>query len=620
MKITLEVDLKTLRRFVGIALFAAVLAVPVSVIGSQVGTLITFQAGTTIKAADVNANFQAVATAIDDNDKRIGDLTQLQTTAKTNLVAAVNEVKAAVGTSSGGTVTTDATLTGNGSGGSPLHVVTPVADSAKLGGVAASSYLQTVTTDTTLTGNGTGASALGVNVAGLDARYLQLTGGTLTGSLVGTDAFFKSTTPLGGGSINVLGGSGGAGLGGVGIGSRGGDGTGIAGIGITAAGGIPNTQGTTGGTGLQSLGSSGFSGSSAGSAGGVGGIGVHASGGSGGSGAASSNGGEGNYGVKTSGGAGGDAGATAGNGGLGAPGVGTTGGAGGAGPAGNGGMGGDSVESFGGTGGDGQTAGVGGSGIFGQGGKGGTSSASTGGGGGNGVTAVGGPGGASATVGGQGGVGVSGFGGKGANAPGATGGDGGDGIIAQGGAAGTGTTPGQKGLAGNFQGNVQVIGTLVKGGGSFKIDHPLDPENKFLYHSFVESPDMKNLYDGIVALDAKGEAVVQLPAWFTALNRDFRYQLTCVGGHAPVYVADEVRENRFRIAGGREGLKVSWQVTGTRQDAFANAHRIEVEVEKKPAERGLYLHPTEHGKPENLGVYWERLQALRGHPTPRSQP
>ena len=50
-------------------------------------------------------------------------------------------------------------------------------------------------------------------------------------------------------------------------------------------------------------------------------------------------------------------------------------------------------------------------------------------------------------------------------------------------------------------GNVDVIGTLSKGGGSFKIDHPLDPANKYLYHSFVESPDMKNMYDGNVTTD-----------------------------------------------------------------------------------------------------------------------
>ena len=77
-------------------------------------------------------------------------------------------------------------------------------------------------------------------------------------------------------------------------------------------------------------------------------------------------------------------------------------------------------------------------------------------------------------------------------------------------------------------GSLSVTGALSKGSGTFKIDHPLDPTNKFLYHSFVESPDMKNIYDGVVVLDGSGEATIELPSYFEALNKDFRYQLTCV--------------------------------------------------------------------------------------------
>jgi hypothetical protein len=145
--------------------------------------------------------------------------------------------------------------------------------------------------------------------------------------------------------------------------------------------------------------------------------------------------------------------------------------------------------------------------------------------------------------------------------------------------------------SGTITDNLTIGGNLSKGGGSFKIDHPLDPRQKYLYHSFVESPDMKNVYDGITLLDEQGEAAVQLPDWFEALNSDFRYQLTCIGGFAQVYVAQEVHGNRFRIAGGRAGLKVSWQVTGIRRDAYAQAHRIPVEEAKPAAERGSYLHP-----------------------------
>jgi len=160
------------------------------------------------------------------------------------------------------------------------------------------------------------------------------------------------------------------------------------------------------------------------------------------------------------------------------------------------------------------------------------------------------------------------------------------------------------GVAGQFDGNVNVTGTLSKAGGSFKIDHPMDPSNRYLYHSFVESPDMKNIYDGVAKLDTRGEAVVQLPAWFGALNKEFRYQLTCIGGFAPVYIAEEISENRFKISGGNPGMKVSWMVTGIRQDAWANAHRIPVEEEKPAQERGYYLHPELYGQPLQKSTAW----------------
>ncbi len=141
-------------------------------------------------------------------------------------------------------------------------------------------------------------------------------------------------------------------------------------------------------------------------------------------------------------------------------------------------------------------------------------------------------------------------------------------------------------------GNLEVSGTVSKGGGSFKIDHPLDPENKYLQHSFVESPDMKNIYDGMATLNDGGEVWVDLPNYFNALNRDFRYQLTAIGAPGPnLYISKEITGNRFQIAGGTPGMKVSWMVTGIRQDAWANANRIQIEVEKETEEKGSYLHP-----------------------------
>jgi hypothetical protein len=154
-------------------------------------------------------------------------------------------------------------------------------------------------------------------------------------------------------------------------------------------------------------------------------------------------------------------------------------------------------------------------------------------------------------------------------------------------------------------GNAAVIGILSKGGGSFKIDHPLDPENKYLYHSFVESPDMMNVYNGNATTDGAGYATVDLPEWFEALNRDFRYQVTVIDdGDAFVLakVAREVRDNRFVLRTSVPHTKVSWQVTGIRKDPFAEKHRIPVEEAKPEGERGTYLHPQEWGQPADKGL------------------
>jgi hypothetical protein len=210
----------------------------------------------------------------------------------------------------------------------------------------------------------------------------------------------------------------------------------------------------------------------------------------------------------------------------------------------------------------------------------------------------------------DGGPGVVGTGGNGSV--------GGDGIIAYGGSgsvdggfalyaqAGSGLDAG----AGAFYGHVDVIGALSKSSGSFKIDHPLDPANKYLYHSFVESPDMMNIYNGNVTTDGSGTAVVNMPAWFEALNTDFRYQLTVIGQFAQAMVAAKMNNGSFTIKTSKPGVEVSWQVTGIRQDAWANAHRIQVEVEKAPQDQGHYLHP------ELFGHEGEPNIAEMHHPRP----
>jgi len=167
------------------------------------------------------------------------------------------------------------------------------------------------------------------------------------------------------------------------------------------------------------------------------------------------------------------------------------------------------------------------------------------------------------------------------------------------------------GWAGKFDGAVLVNGALVKGGGGFKIDHPLDPANKYLYHSFVESPDMMNIYNGNVTTDANGDATVVLPDYFEVLNRDFRYQLTVIGQFAQAIVKDEIKNNRFTIKTDKPNVKVSWQVTGIRHDAFADQHRIPVEETKSPEERGLYLYPEEYGLPKTMGIGYAKQQQAR---------
>jgi hypothetical protein len=160
------------------------------------------------------------------------------------------------------------------------------------------------------------------------------------------------------------------------------------------------------------------------------------------------------------------------------------------------------------------------------------------------------------------------------------------------------------GMAGLFNGSVRVLGPLFKPGLFFQIDNPQDPETSFLSHSGVESPDMMNVYNGNVTTDADGIATVELPDYFEALNRDFRYQLTVVGEFAQAIVAEEIAGNHFTIRTDRPDVKVSWQVTGVRQDAWAEAHRVEAVVDKPEAVRGKYLAPTEHGQPAEAGIYF----------------
>jgi hypothetical protein len=158
-----------------------------------------------------------------------------------------------------------------------------------------------------------------------------------------------------------------------------------------------------------------------------------------------------------------------------------------------------------------------------------------------------------------------------------------------------------------------VIGSCCAAAeGSFKIDHPLDPENKYLVQSAVQSADMISVYSGNATTDAKGETVVTLPAYVEALSKDFRYQLTIMGEQfAQARISSKIENSRFTIKTDKSNIEVSWQVTGVRQDPYAKAHPIVPEVDKAADEQGLYRHPLEYGQPESKGTEYEKIQQMK---------
>ncbi len=138
-----------------------------------------------------------------------------------------------------------------------------------------------------------------------------------------------------------------------------------------------------------------------------------------------------------------------------------------------------------------------------------------------------------------------------------------------------------KGTEPGINGNLLVTGNLnVQGTKNFRIDHPLDPEHRYLYHSCVESPDMMNVYNGNITTDSSGFATVNLPGYFEALNIDYRYQLTVIGQFAQAIVKEKIAENHFVIQTDLPHVEVSWQVTGIRNDPIARQNRTQVEVAK----------------------------------------
>jgi hypothetical protein len=83
------------------------------------------------------------------------------------------------------------------------------------------------------------------------------------------------------------------------------------------------------------------------------------------------------------------------------------------------------------------------------------------------------------------------------------------------------------GVFGESDTEVGVFGESTSGSGVNGLSatgagHPLDPASRYLSHSFVESSEMKNFYDGFVVCDDSGEATVSLREWFESLNTERR--------------------------------------------------------------------------------------------------
>ncbi len=144
-------------------------------------------------------------------------------------------------------------------------------------------------------------------------------------------------------------------------------------------------------------------------------------------------------------------------------------------------------------------------------------------------------------------------------------------------------------LAGVFEGDVEVASDITIGGTmsaaakAFKIDHPLDPDNKFLVHNSIESNERINIYSGNIITNDEGFSTVELPQYMSALNTDFKYQLTIVDknfAQAIIWEPVNPESNTFVIKTNEPNIKVSWQLTGTRQDSWALENPMQVEVDK----------------------------------------
>ena len=188
----------------------------------------------------------------------------------------------------------------------------------------------------------------------------------------------------------------------------------------------------------------------------------------------------------------------------------------------------------------------------------------------------------------------------------------------------SGSPIGVQGLSNSASGyGVYSYGRLAASGTkSFRIDHPFDPENKYLLHYATESPEPMNFYSGVIVTDSRGSAWVQLPDYFGEINKDFRYTLTVVDDtdsdvFVQAQVAREIRDNQFKIRTSAPGVKVSWRVDAVRNDRWVRKYGAPVEIEKQAPERGKYQHPELYGQPPEKGINYH---AKRERPSPDAPP
>lgn len=154
----------------------------------------------------------------------------------------------------------------------------------------------------------------------------------------------------------------------------------------------------------------------------------------------------------------------------------------------------------------------------------------------------------------------------------------------------------------NHQGNLSIVGALSKGSGTFKIDHPLDPENKHLIHGFVEAPRYDLIYRGSVKLvDGVGVVNIDLASnmtegTFAALTQNVQVvSLNNYDGFGRVR-AGKVVDGKFHIYAEdpTSSDEIAWVVMGERNDEFIR--------ERDPwVEKGVGTLIPEHVKSEFEG-------------------